>query len=369
MRITFVCTDRQAALADARRCPTRLRGLAGAFRNAEHEVQVLAAGPQAPFDGIAVREMRLPVTSREVDWHFAQLNPELVIEHWMPGQTACAEAAAAERLPLLIDVSPEQLGGEYDDALLATVAAANGHAGLLVASDRDAERARLLVGPLVTVHVLEDAVRPELLAEPDPALASQVATRLRLHEREPRIAFLGPLTRESGVLDLLRGIAAAAEERAFDPMPRVVVIGDGPARNETLALAFEHGVRLTLCGRVADDELGAHLGASAIVYAGSGAGPLPLLQAMACERLVVAADTAESRRILRSGEDGWLVPEGDVATLARTLGELLANTDQALKVGRRARLVVSDGYTWDAQVERLVALGAGMHANLQERAG
>lgn len=370
MRITLVCTDRQVAFADTRRCPPRLRGLADAFFRAGHDVQVLATGPQSSLDGIPVRELRVPVTVREVDWHFAQLRPEFVIEHWVPGRVECAEAAAAEKVPLLLDVASALLGGVHDETLLATIAAAKGCAGVLVSCDRDAVRVRALAGPLVSVHVIEDAVRPELLLPAAPEVAAQVATRLRLHERDTRIGYVGPLTREGGALTLLRAVAALAAERSLVPPPRVVLVGDGPARNDALAVAVECGLRLTLCGCVAEEELPAHLLACAVVHADSSASPLPMLQAMACERAVIACDSPEARRIARPGEDCWLVAEGDVPALAHALGELISAPDRAARFGRRARLVVSDGYTWAAQVERLAALGAGLTvANGREQAG
>ncbi|MFN8587309.1 MAG: glycosyltransferase family 4 protein [Candidatus Eisenbacteria bacterium] len=369
MRLVLVCTDRQVAFADARRCPARVRGMAEAFFRAAHDVHVLAAGPQSSVEGIPVRELRLPVTVREVDWHFAQLHPDLVIEHWVPGQDACAEAAAEARVPLLLDVDSALLDGRHDDALLATLGTAGGVAGVLVASERDAAHVRRLAGPLLPVHVIEDAVRPELLGVPAPDVAAQVATRLRLGERDTRVGYVGPLTAEGGALDLLRAVAAAAHERALDPQPRVVLVGDGAARNAALALAFELGVRLTLCGRVAEDELGAHLAACGVVFAGRGAGPLPMLQAMACERAVIAHDLPDHRRIGRPGEDCWLVHDGDVPALATAIGELLAAPDRAARIGRRARMRVADGYTWAAQIERVAALGAGLaEAGARERA-
>ncbi|MBI5169432.1 MAG: glycosyltransferase family 4 protein [Candidatus Eisenbacteria bacterium] len=359
MRIALVCTDRQVVFADPRRCPSRLRGMAEAFLRAGHDVHVMAAGPQAAVEGLTVREVRLPVTSREVDWHFAQVTPDLVIERYVPGRVEGVEAAAEARLPLLLDVAPEHLTGEHDEDLLRTLVLAgtpSALGGALVSSEQDAARLRVLAGPLLAVNVVEDAVRPAGFDAPAATLAAQVATRLRLYDGEMRIAYLGPLTRESGVLDLLRAVAGLGH----DPLPRVVLIGDGAARNEALALSFEHGLKLTLCGRVAEDELAAHLNACACVVTGEGAGPLPLLQAMAAARAVVCADTPEHRRIARGGDDARLVAPGDVQAIHDALAELLAAPEAAARMGARAREHVRASFTWEAQSERLLAFGLGL---------
>ncbi len=359
MRIALVCTDRQVVFADPRRCPSRLRGMAEAFLRAGHEVHVMAAGPQAAVEGFTVREVRLPVTSREVDWHFAQVTPDLVIERYVPGRAEGVEAAAEARLPLLLDVAPEHLAGAHDEDLLRTLVLAgtpSALVGALVSNEHDAARLRSLAGPLLAVHVVEDAVRPAGFDAPAASVAVQVATRLRMYEGETRVAYLGPLTREGGALDLMRAVAGLEA----DPLPRVVLIGDGPARNEVLALAFEHGLKVTLCGRVSEDELVAHLNACACVMAGEGSGPLPLLQAMAAARPVVCADTPEHRRIARGGDDARLVAPGDVPAIRDAVGGVLGSPDAATRMGMRARDHVRASFTWEAQAERLLAFGLGL---------
>lgn len=361
MRIALVCTDRQVVFADPRRCPSRLRGMAEAFLRAGHEVHVMAAGPQASVDGFTVREVRLPVTSREVDWHFAQVTPDLVIERYVPGRTEAAEAAAEARLPILFDIASEFLQGAHDGDLLRQLVVAGTPSplvGALVSSEQDAHKLRSLAGPLLAVHVVEDAVRPAAFDTPPAHVTAQVTTRLRLHDTETRIAWLGPLSRESGLLDLMRAVAGLE----LDPLPRLVLIGDGPARNEALALAFEHGLRLTLCGRVSEDELASHLNACACVMTGEGAGPLPLLQAMAAGCPVVCADTLEHRRIARGGEDARLVTPGDAQAIGAAVRELLASPEHAARMGARARDRVRASFTWEAQSERLLAFGFGLGA-------
>src|SRR5262245_908979 len=62
-----------------------------------------------------------------------------------------------------------------------------------------------------------------------------------------------------------------------------------------------------------------------------------LLEAMAASLPVVATRISGSEDVVVDGETGFLVPAGDAAALARSLGELLEARARAAAMGRRAR--------------------------------
>ena len=357
MRIAVVCTDSNVVYADPARCPLRLRGMAEALARAGHELTLLLAGPQVAAEGVTVREMRLPVTAREIDWHFSQVQPELVIERLVPGRTECTAAARESLVPVLFDVDGAALADEAAvAAVIAEASTAVPGAGVIVSSDEQARVVRAAIGSTLPVDVVEDAVAPDLFRVARESVRAQVSTRLRLGRTEARVGFLGAVTRDSGVLDLVRAIAEMDESGR----PRLMLIGDGAARNEVLREAIELGVKVTMCGRVTEDELPAHLGACEIVVASAVGGALPMLQAMAAWRAVIAFDSAEARRVARDGLEARLVLAGKPAALLAALRELGGDSSLRGALGEAARSRVSRAFTWDAQAVRVLELAGAL---------
>jgi glycosyltransferase involved in cell wall biosynthesis len=68
--------------------------------------------------------------------------------------------------------------------------------------------------------------------------------------------------------------------------------------------------------------------------------PNALLEGMACERAVVAARVGGISDVIHHGENGLLVPPGEVFTLAETITSLLQTPERRAKLGRAARQTV-----------------------------
>jgi len=83
-------------------------------------------------------------------------------------------------------------------------------------------------------------------------------------------------------------------------------------------------------------------------------------EAMACGLPVVTTPNAGS--IVRDGQDGWLVPGRDPATLADRLERLRADEPLRRAMGEAARRR-AESYTWDAHGAALARLLAGLLAD------
>jgi glycosyltransferase involved in cell wall biosynthesis len=84
-----------------------------------------------------------------------------------------------------------------------------------------------------------------------PAVSSTGSMRSDRSLRPPRLAYLGRLSPEKGVAVLIRALAQLKNEK-FEPLPRAVLIGDGPQRAELEALARSLGCDdlLTFAGQL-----------------------------------------------------------------------------------------------------------------------
>jgi glycosyltransferase involved in cell wall biosynthesis len=360
MRIAMLSCDPRLVFGGGQRCPVRMQGLALALARAGHEVTAIVAASDADaverLPELGVRTLRLPVSLREVDWHFSSVQPDLVIESLLPGSLEGALAARDAGIVHLYD-----LDHELDQRALAMSPAVRGALpealgvtrGALVLCESAAARLQSLSDTEVPVAVIANGAGMEFLAAPSREERERLAVRLRLTGPALRVGFFGTLARECGLLTLIESLGEIGRERAV----RLLVVGDGPERNAALAVAHASHTPMVLCGRVPHRELPEHLALCDIVVTPGeedGGAPITLLGAMAMERAIVAPATAAVRSVARDGADAVLVPPGDGAALTVALRSLADAPARRARLGASARRAVHERHTWDAQAARLI---------------
>ncbi|RLM57139.1 glycosyltransferase family 1 protein [Halobellus sp. Atlit-31R] len=170
-----------------------------------------------------------------------------------------------------------------------------------------------------------------------------------IHERieavnGPILGFVGGLVDYKGVFDL-----ADAIERA-DSEPTVIVAGDGPACDRFERALGEQGIFL---GSVDYESMPAVYSAiDALVLPSHTEGlPRVVLEAGAAGRPVVATAVGGVPTVVQDGNTGLLCPPREPAALASSIDELFLERSPA-ELGRRARELIVDEYTWEAQYDR-----------------
>lgn len=171
---------------------------------------------------------------------------------------------------------------------------------------------------------------------------AEMRRRLLGANREgPLLLYVGRLGVEKGI-ERLRGVLDAL------PQARLALVGDGPHRT-----ALEHvfsGSAATFVGRLDGDDL-AQAYASADLFAfpsDTETLGLVVLEAMASGLPVVAADAGGVPDLIRSEEDGLLLPPGDTARWVEGVGGLLEEPARRARLAGRARAAVETNWTWEA---------------------
>jgi glycosyltransferase involved in cell wall biosynthesis len=151
--------------------------------------------------------------------------------------------------------------------------------------------------------------------------------------------------------------------RALSRIPKDflwVLVGDGPERGALEAEIEREGLHLhaRLLGRVTDDELHALYERSDLfvhptLYEGSS---MVTLEAMAHRKAVVASRVGGIPDKIVDGENGLLVPPGDVAALARAIVEAMSRRDRLVTWGAKSRALVETRFSWSRRVKELMAL-------------
>lgn len=134
-------------------------------------------------------------------------------------------------------------------------------------------------------------------------------------------------------------LAAAGLIREEVPEARFLIVGDGPQRARLEALARE----LSLCeavhflGTRSDVPDVLSLVDVVLLTSHMESSPVSLLEAMACEKPVVATRVGSVPETVVEGETGHLVAPGDARGIADRVVELFRNPDRASRMGRVGR--------------------------------
>ncbi len=202
--------------------------------------------------------------------------------------------------------------------------------GLIAYSRRGAEEYRALgVLPPERVYTAPNAVTPRPAAPPparDPT------------PRHPlTVLFVGRLQPRKKVDHLLKACAALPAALR----PRLIIVGDGPARGSLQTLAQQtypqaefpgpkHGAELTPYFQTAD------------LFVLPGTGGLAVQQAMSHALPVIVAQGDGTQDDLVRGENGWQIPPDDLPALTRTLQNALAHPNRLRRMGEASYRIASE---------------------------
>jgi glycosyltransferase involved in cell wall biosynthesis len=246
----------------------------------------------------------------------ARLECDLVHAHWL----AAGAVAATLRKPFVVQVWGTDVELARRAPWLARWILRRAQL-VIAASPFLAEEARALGARKVRV-VPSGVAIPAIVGAP---------------EEPPHVLYVGRLSAEKGVLELVE---------AARGLP-LRVVGDGPLR-----------VQVPSEGFVAPGELGPWYERAAVVAAPShreGYGVVAR-EAMAWERPVVASAVGGLRDAVDDGVTGVLVPAGDVVALRAALERLLGDAELRVRLGAAAREKAQREYSFDAAAAELAAV-------------
>jgi len=197
------------------------------------------------------------------------------------------------------------------------------------------------------------ALEPFLAARPDP----QWRARLGIAPDDFVVGKIARLFKLKGHDDL---IDAAPEVLRLHPRTKFLLVGDGAwrARLQERARVAGLGKNFIFAGLVPPADIPRYLGIMDVLAHLSRREGLPraLSQALAAARPVVAYDSDGANEVCFSGETGFLIPLGDVKSLAGRLAQLAGDADLRQRLGRRGQEFVRENFAVETMVEKIHAL-------------
>lgn len=159
--------------------------------------------------------------------------------------------------------------------------------------------------------------------------------------------------------DLARAFIALREQAPdLFPRLRLVMLGDGPLRDEVLDILGEAGVAGQAWLPGAREDIPECLRAMDVFVLPSLAEGIcnTVLEAMASGLPVVATDVGGNPDIVQPGRTGTLVPAGQPGVLAHALAPYLGDPERRQREGRAARARAEAGFSLDAMVAGYLAI-------------
>ncbi len=167
------------------------------------------------------------------------------------------------------------------------------------------------------------------------------------------VLFLARLVKSKRPLDFIT--AAARTMKSVDPHVEFVIAGDGPMRAACERAAANTGIlsRIRFLGTVPHDDIPRLLAASDLFVSTSELTnrALPTCEAMLCGVPVVVYDAGDTRTVVRDGETGVVVPDGDVDALADSIARLLGYQAERERLADNARRLARTTFTsWEQRI-------------------
>lgn len=305
----------------------------------------------------------IPATMIALQRHIRAFSPDIIHAHWLlPNGLPAWLISRINNIPLVISMHGSDVAmAERNRVFGALARAIFASSRMNTACSGDLYRRALALGAMpATTHVLPYGVAVD---EFDPASGNRawIESRFGIAPQVPLVVAVGRFVYKKGFHTL---IDALVELRRTYPQLRLLLAGYGDLHDAYIQRARELGVidMLVMPGQLLRDEV-AKVIASADVYcvpsvhdeSGNVDGlPNALLEGMAAGRAVVASAIAGIPDVIRDGEHGVLVPEGDAVALANAIASLIAKPEYARTLGMHARHRIVDELTWPHTTAQLV---------------
>lgn len=331
---------------------TMARLLVAALRRAGHTVEIAARLRSRDGAGIPDRQRRLAaLAARLAERYLASVRsgrrpaPDLWFTYHLYYKAPdCIGPAVADGLgiPYVVaeaSVAGKRAGGAWDIGHRATLAAL-ARADLAIGfNSRDAAAVRPALSDGARYRHLPPFLEPSAPLDRGEARAA-VGALLGLPDEVPWLLAVG-MMRPGAKTQSYRLLARALAGLAGRPW-QLIVVGDGPARDEVARALAPLAGRVRLAGAAEPARLrGFYTAADLMVWpAIQEAYGMALLEAQAAGLPVLAGDVGGVPDIVRDGITGRLVPEGDTEAFAAALCGLLDDPAGCRRMGEAARRTV-----------------------------
>ena len=390
MKIAYVCADLGIPVFGYKGCSIHVQEVVRAFLQHGAEVTLITPRlggepppgleraqlirlPSGAFTDPEQREAHAQNLNEHIVKALAQAGPfDMVYERYSLWSFAAMEYANGQALPGILEVNAPLIEEQARHRRLINRGIAEQTAqrafsaasALIAVSEEVANHLNTYPQTHGRVHVIGNGVNPARFQFTPPSQSSEAFT----------IGFVGTLKPWHGLENL---IEAFVRVHHYHPGTRLLIVGDGPERNNletTLRIhGLEHAVHFT--GAVAPDQIPGLLTTMDVAVAPYPDSkdfyfsPLKVLEYMAAGLPVVASRIGQIASLIQDGRNGLLCPPGEPAALGRALEKLMADPALRRTLGNAARRTVVQAHSWHTVTQRILSLADLLPTTPPQRPG
>jgi glycosyltransferase involved in cell wall biosynthesis len=184
--------------------------------------------------------------------------------------------------------------------------------------------------------------------------------KFNIPEDRKIILYLGRIHKIKGIDFLIRAYAYLKNKMNFKDAVLVIAGPDDGYLSEVKSLVHDLSVSnsvLFVGSLYGGDKLAAYVDSEVYIlssrYETFG---MTVLEAYACGKPVIASDVGGLKELIVDGETGFLFEAGNFKQMAEKIVYLLNNSDKAVEIGRKARILVEEKYSIDKVVDMIERL-------------
>jgi glycosyltransferase involved in cell wall biosynthesis len=204
------------------------------------------------------------------------------------------------------------------------------------------EREVVLIPNGIDTELFQPMERNEILAE-----------ALGISKEETVIGFVGELREKKGLTTLLRAYTKINEVQSS----ALLIVGDVRAGEDKkqfdeLYSSIPNG-KINITGYVSNRDLPSYYSVMDVLVHPSLRDGMPnaLLEAMACEKPIVASPVGGVIDVVKDCENGRIAPVNNVNSLTTIILEILSDKSAQKHLGKSARLTVQSKFTLEQELE------------------
>jgi glycosyltransferase involved in cell wall biosynthesis len=192
----------------------------------------------------------------------------------------------------------------------------------------------------------------------DPAPAGWVASRRTEFGIPAQALIAGIVASLRPVKDQATLLRAVALARLKFPHLHLVLVGDGPSRQELETLARGLGIREWVHFAGIRPQLPSmhHMFDVSFLTSRSEGFPNALIEAMAAAKPIIGTDVTGVRDAIRHGQNGLLVPPANPGAMAEALCQLLSDESTRVRMGAAGRELAKSDFSVEGALGRLEEL-------------
>lgn len=200
----------------------------------------------------------------------------------------------------------------------------------------------------------------------DEASRARWRAKLGISEEAPVVGIVAALRPEKNH-DLFLESAKRVSSKL--PEARFVIVGDGLERERLQRLAVEKGIEHQVCFSGSTQDVPGVLSMIDLfaLTSHNEASPVSIMEALSCQRPVVATDVGSIDESVLDSKTGFLVAAGDAQAMSDRWQEVLSDSDLRKRLGEQGRRHIVENSSIDTMTEGYTALIEDLFYKKQEQ--